>query len=297
MYVIAVVVTYQPGDMTQLLRTLTTQCTRVIVVDNGSRPAGLERLRQVCEQTGAGLVELGDNRGIAAAQNRGIALARSQGAECVLLSDQDSSPAPGMVDQLAAALKEDDSIAAVGPLPVDDSGTGDELVYVDRGWSPKRATPAELTRLRLDVPFLIASGCLIRLAALDDVGAMREDLFIDHVDLEWGVRARNRGWRIVAVPGARLHHSLGDKTVKLPGRRQPVHLHAPVRNYYLMRNTIALVKWTGFPPRWRVRYAYWALKYGVFNALCADHRAERARMLQRGLVDGLRGRLGRFDRS
>ena len=185
-------------------------------------------------------------------------------------------------------------VAAVGPLPTEDRPGGDQLVYQDRGWSPKRATAEELDTDLLEVPFLIASGCLISLDALDAVGGMDESLFIDHVDLEWGLRARRAGYRLYCAPRVPLHHSLGDKSVLLPGRAQPVHVHAPVRNYYLMRNTIILVGRDIMPWRWRVRYCYWALKYAAFNALAVDRLPERRALLWRGFRDGLRGRRGRL---
>ena len=222
----AVVVTYEPGPLGGLLEALAPQCDAVLVVDNGSAAPGLGRAREACAAHGARLIELGENLGIAAAQNRGIAAAREQGAQYVLLSDQDSIPSPTMVAQLLEAIEEDGRIAAVGPLPAEEREGADELVYVDRGWSPKRATKAELARPRLEVAFLIASGCLVRMRALEEIGPMREDLFIDHVDLEWGVRARRAGWRLVAVPAARLAHSLGDEVVRLPGRAQPIHVRA-----------------------------------------------------------------------
>ena len=185
-------------------------------------------------------------------------------------------------------------VAAVGPLPAEDRPGGDQLVYQDRGWSPKRATAEELDTDLLEVPFLIASGCLISLDALDAVGGMDESLFIDHVDLEWGLRARRAGYRLYCAPRVPLHHSLGDESVLLPGRAQPVHVHAPVRNYYILRNTIILVGRDIMPWRWRVRYCYWAVKYAAFNALAVDRLPERRALLWRGFRDGLRGRRGRL---
>ncbi|MBE6483234.1 MAG: glycosyltransferase family 2 protein [Actinomycetaceae bacterium] len=291
----AVIVSYNPPDtMRSLLEALHRQCDGVVVVDNGSGPASLKVLRHICREYGSHLLELGENIGIAAAQNRGITLARSHGADFVLLSDHDSTPAPNMVVLLSEALREDPQVAAAGPLPYEEREGADELVYIDRGWAPKRATREELQQERLDVAFLIASGCLIRMEALDGVGGMREDLFIDHVDLEWGIRARRAGWRLVVVPAARLTHSLGDEVVMLPGRRQPVHVHTPVRNYYILRNTVALIRQRVLPRKWRIRYTYWALKYVAFNAFAVNRRRERQRLMLRAIRDGLRGRLGRL---
>ncbi|MDO4242242.1 MAG: glycosyltransferase family 2 protein [Actinomyces sp.] len=293
--VAAVVVTYHPeDDCAELLEALAEQCRWVIVVDNGSTPEELASVRVACAAVGARLIELGRNTGIAAAQNRGIAEAERLGARWVLLSDDDSAPAEGMVPLLltAFAAPAGGPVAAVGPLVGEGRGGRDQLVYVARRWGPRRATAEELGSRFLEVAFLIASGCLIDLHALREVGPMNEELFIDHVDLEWGLRARRAGYRLLVVPEARMTHSLGDEVVRIPGRRQPVHMHGPVRNYYLARNTVALIRSGLLPVAWRIGYAVWITKYSAFNALAADRRGLRARALAQGLRDGLLGRTG-----
>ncbi|MBE6482883.1 MAG: glycosyltransferase family 2 protein [Actinomyces ruminicola] len=292
--VVAVVVTFDPDhDITGLLQVLDAQCDHVVVVDNGTSADGLSRIETAAAKTQAEVLPLGRNRGIAAAQNVGIARAQDLGASHVLLSDHDSLPAPGMVEQLLSGFDSAAHVAAVGPLPEEDREGGDQLVYVCRRWKPGRATPAELDTDLLEVAFLIASGCLVNVEALKTVGLMDESLFIDHVDLEWGLRARRAGYRLLVAPGAKLHHSLGEDVVMLPGRSQPVHVHGPNRNYYLARNTIALVRRRSLMPwRWRVRYVYWLAKYVAFNGLLPDRSKERRRMLRRGISDGLRGRSG-----
>lgn len=294
--VIAVIITYNPPDDCRgLVESLTTQCG-VIVVDNGSAADTAIRLASACEAVGAQFFGLSTNVGIAAAQNIGIAEAEKMGATHVYLSDHDSHPSPGLISALLEVISEDSRIAAVGPLVAEEREGADELVYMPRKWTPKRATPAELAQPRLDVAFVIASGCLLNLKAFHAIGPMRESLFIDHVDLEWGLRARKAGFRLVVAPDLRLVHTLGDQAVQLPSRKQPVHVHAPFRNYYIVRNTVWLIRTPQIMPwRWRVRYAYWITKYIAFNGLLlSDRRAERRTMLRRGLSDGLRGRLGKL---
>ncbi|MCR2053701.1 glycosyltransferase family 2 protein [Actinomyces bowdenii] len=317
--VAAVVVTYHPdGAAPALIEELSRQCQWVIVVDNGSTGAELEPIRRACGRTGAQLVANGENLGIAAAQNTGIARARDLGARWVLLSDDDSAPRPGMVASLLEAFAASQApaptgaapgsssappgprpgaeppgpTAAVGPLVGEEREGRDQLVYVPRRWGPRRATPQELDQPLLSVAFLVASGCLISMDALDRVGGMNEDLFIDHVDLEWGLRARREGYELYVATRTTMAHSLGDAVVRLPGRAQPIHVHAPVRNYYLARNTIALIGSGLLPMAWRVGYLVWMAKYAAFNALLAPPRRQRARALAQGIAHGLRGRLG-----
>lgn len=294
--VCAIVVTYNTsGDIDELIATLASQCDRVVVVDNGSMPEALARITSACTTNGVDLIALPANMGIADAQNRGIDYARDNDCALALLSDDDSVPPCDMVPRLVDALRceqRDHKVAAVGPLVGELKPGGDQLVYVARRWGPRRATPSELEKSALPVAFLVASGCLIDLAAIDDVGPMNDSLFIDHVDLEWCLRARRRGWVLICSTDIHMGHSLGDETVLLPGRRQPVHIHAPVRTYYLSRNTILLMKSGLLGAAWTIGYAVWLTKYCAFNAVLANMRTERIRMMARGIVDGCRGRTG-----
>lgn len=299
--VVAVVVTYNPGDIAALLASLTEQCAAVVVVDNGSGNSG--KVQECCNETQSTYIGLSENLGIAAAQNIGIEWAREHAASHVLLMDHDSFPAPNMVALLLSALHHNSELGAVGPLAAEDREGSDELVYVAREWKPGRASAEELANDCVEVAFLIASGCLIRMDVLDDVGGMAEELFIDHVDLEWGLRARNAGWTLAVLPAARLHHELGDDVVLLPGRSQPIHVHSPIRNYYLTRNTLWLSRQKSLvPAKWRIRYLWWLVQYIGFNAVVPNlvgkagegtNVSERWNMLTRGVRDGVRGRMGR----
>lgn len=296
--VTAVVVTFHPSvECERLLASLDRQCGKVVVVDNGSTQSELGELRATIARSGIELIELGRNTGIATAQNIGIEQAREGGAQFVLLSDDDSLPADDMVEQLLAGIasvEPDGKVAAVGPLVGEEKAGADQLVYVSRKWGPRRATCEELQKSLVPVAFLIASGCLIRMAAFDVVGPMDDELFIDHVDLQWGLRAKRAGFDLFVVPAARMMHSLGDENVQLPGRTQPIHVHGPIRNYYLARNTVSLIKSGLLPVSWRVGYLVWLLKYAAFNTLLIDQHRERATKIVQGVRDGLRGRGGSF---
>ncbi|WP_421740926.1 glycosyltransferase family 2 protein [Cellulomonas sp.] len=298
--VVAVVVTYHPVvDATRhLLDAVRPQVADLVMVDNGSPAATLAALREAADATRSSLVELGSNRGIAVAQNVGVDRAEALGATHVLLLDQDSVPAPDMVERLVTAMVDGSPdaagrrIAAVGAVATDDRDGEPAFVYRDTRWGPRRTEiPTEPGSL-VEAGFLIASGCLVDLAALRAVGPMAEHYFIDHVDLEWGVRARNAGYALYAVVGAELRHELGDAPQYVPGRERSVHVQSIPRNYYMVRNTVALIRSSALPAGWRVGYAWWITKYVVFYALAVAPRRRRVPLMLRGLSDGIRGRMG-----
>ncbi|MBZ2196411.1 glycosyltransferase family 2 protein [Occultella gossypii] len=297
--VVAVVVTYEPDDepLWALLERLGEQCTAVVVVDNGSAARPVD----ACERAGAELIALPTNEGIAAAQNRGIARSVDLAADFVLLSDQDSLPADDMVARLlegyATASASDAPVAGVGPASADSRAASGEMVYVARRWGPRRAGPQDTrTDGLVEVAFLIASGCLIPADVLERVGTMNGGWFIDHIDLEWGLRARRAGYRLFAAPAAHLSHQLGERVTKVPGRSQLVHVQSVPRTYYMTRNTVLLVRSGLLRPAWRLGYLVWLAKYLAFNSVFVAPRWERIRLMSHGVADGIRGVTGPLHR-
>lgn len=287
-----VIVTYNPNpwQLEQLLTYLLPQVDFTVIVDNGSE--NQRSVRATADRHEAKVFPLSENLGIAAAQNMGIQWAMGRGATHVLLSDQDSIPKRDMVKKLLACLENNnpETVAAVGPVPVDSRGDGedereDALVYSFTTWGPKRReipTSGEV----LEVPFVLASGSLLPVAALRAVGPMNESLFIDHVDLAWCLRAVEMGYRILVCGDATLRHSLGENKMVLPGGRE-VHVQSPARNYYMVRNTLYLMRAPFMPLAWKVGYLPYLTKYLGFYALASIKEKERAKHLLKGLRDGL----------
>lgn len=295
--VIAVVVAYAPRaeGLHALLMRLGPQVRQIVLVDNADAATARQTIAGLARQAVGCPIDylpIGSNSGIAHAQNRGVARAIELGARWALLSDDDSLPAEDMVAALVSAISRPDavSVAAVGAWVEDDRTHSAALVYRDTWLGPRRMARADLALPDTRVAFLVASGCLLNLKLWASIGPMREDFFIDHVDLEWCLRARQAGYSIDVVPAARLGHRLGDRLIR-PWllRRRPVHLHAPARNYYLARNTIRLVLGPLLPAGWRLGYLIWLAKYCAFQSLFVAPRLTRTRLMVKGLADGLRG--------
>lgn len=293
----AIVVTYQP-DILLLRETLSAcrpQVAHLLVVDNGSQQSLLVQLREYCREYGCEILELGDNLGVAAAQNRGIKRAKQKRGTHVLLFDQDSAPFPDMVSQLMAALftlrRDGVRVAAVGPRQVD-RRTGRNTPFVNfRMWGIKRTVCGEHRSMRyVSTDFLISSGSLIPLEVLDAMGLPEEGLFIDNVDMEWCFRVRARGMMLYGVCNAAMWHSVGDQVVGLAGR--VIHRHGPLRQYYIMRNRIALYRRSYSPKAWVFQDFFRMLFKLLVFSLFFSPRRQNIRMMFKGMTDGLRGKMG-----
>ena len=296
MHVLAVAVTYNPDIelLTRVLESVAQQVQHLVVVDNAS--ANAEDVRRLTSAVSAQFIDNTYNLGIASAQNQGIALARNGGFTHVLLLDQDTILAPGVVADLAENLKalEDGQggVAAIGPAYYELNSQRQTKAYLANGLCLSRIPLASKTR-PVASDFIIASGSLIPLAVLERVGGFREDLFIDLVDVEWCFRARAAGYRSFLSPTSGVDHRLGSGTVKLGLRK--IVVHVPIRNYYWVRNALWLARQPYTPLAWRLYFISRCLAFlGTYTTL-ADKKAQRLRLMSRGIRDSLANRLGPLD--
>lgn len=303
----AVIVSFDPeaGKFVPLLERLLGQLDHVIIVDNSPRhnEAALEQILHAnLPLERLSLCRIGDNLGIAAALNIGIGTALDEGADFVLLSDQDSLPAEDMVpnlkiayDRLSAAGV---AVGAVGPTFTDEY-TG--YTYPFQADIPGRFFYGHQvpTTGQPDVEALtlITSGTLVPANVLRDVGGMREDFFIDHVDIEWSHRARSKGYKLYGTGQAKMLQSMGEENLRVWyfGWRFE-STYKPLRIYYRIRNYVALIRLDYIGWRWKLRSAwYWT---GVVYAHVffgpKGARLECLRMAVRGFFDGVRSRMGRY---
>ena len=291
----AVIVSYhpEPAAIASLVGVVAPQVGAVIVLDNASDGDWQAALGLTLSARGGALLGLPRNIGLAAAQNLGIDWARSHGYSYILLLDQDSEPGVGMVASLLAALQELSStgtVAAVGPR-FHDQHENRAAPFVRIGFPLNRKLWCESPTQHIACDFLISSGALIPLDVLDRVGPMDAGLFIDNVDLEWGFRARAKGYALYGVCAATMHHRLGDARRALPFGGQVV-VHGSLRLYYMMRNRLLLYRMPHTPRVWIAQDIPRVLaKLFLFGVLIGP-RPRNLRCMLRGLWDGLRGRDG-----
>ncbi|MBB4315226.1 glycosyltransferase [Roseospira marina] len=287
----AVVVTYNAGPgVGDRLRRLSAQVDAVVVVDNGSDAATVEALRAAAADDPA-LRWIGnpDNRGLAAAQNQGLAAVLGAGFAWVLLMDDDSTPAPDMVAVLAAVeAARPGAFDLLAPrLRYPDIGRVPGFV-TGLGWRVRKA-PAPIQGVLEDPVFVIASGSLIRAAAARAVGPMREDFFIDYLDVDYSFRLRRAGGRIAVAGAAVLDHALGRQSAhRLLGRTVWTSNHTAFRYHAMARNRARLWRgWARVHPGWALQDMA-ALLAQILRVLLweADGRAKAGAIL-RGLWRGL----------
>lgn len=295
MRVLALVTAFRPDErLAAVVRSAAEQCAGVVVVDNtplgepgaepllaGLRSPGAADDADQAPSAGTGPVRVersGRNLGLAGALNLGLTLAGD--ADALLLLDQDSVLPAGLVAALGAHLVADATIGIATPTPWD--------ADADRFLDPRAARRPQLA----DLPVAITSGMLVRRAVVDQVGAFREDFFVDCIDQDYCLRTRRAGWRVVQDRDVRLPHSLGETRWRRFG---PVRLrstqHPTWRLYWAARNGVVLAResWRR-EPLW-VATSLALLGYVAVTVLLYEPpRAARLARMARGARDGWSGR-------
>lgn len=296
----AIIVTYFPNlsFLANQVRTLLAQVDNVVIIDNGSGADFDFSLKKYKGSHNVHLLAQADNLGIAKAQNIGIQFAKKINSEYIIFFDQDSLPGPAMIENLMSAFKKAQSkkltVAAVAPNYRDpDSSELSGFVRIGLFRCQKSYVAPNDSLVEAD--FLIASGTLVPMAVLDSVGDMDSSLFIDHVDTEWCLRAKSKGYRLFGVSNALMTHSLGESRRRFWFLRwRVVSYHKPFRYYYIFRNSINLWKRNYMPLNWKfvdfIRLAQIFFYHGVFSTA----RADNLLMMWRGLKDGVRGVNGKM---
>ena len=241
-----VVVLYRPdAAMLESLIALASRHGNVVAVVNAADAATIGAIAAV-----DGLTSIVNDRnlGVAVAFNQGLERAFGDGADYVMLLDQDSRPDPALPRALVALAEQFQElggrVGAIGPV-VRDRKRPDAVTLADHeSVGPGIARTATL----------ISSGMTIHRNAYRAVGGMWQELFIDHVDHEWSFRAAAAGYAILVATGLPLDHDLGEGGFVLAGRFKPIH-RSPVRHFHIVRNTLWLQRRSFIPRRWRWKEA------------------------------------------
>ncbi len=240
--VTAIVVAYFPESqiITETIQSIYKQVSQVLIIDNTPNGSNVfQNLKLLREDNNIKLITLNQNTGIAHAQNVGIKKALEDKADFVLLSDQDTFYPSDYVDEMLEAyykLANREKVAAIAPNVSNVNCEGRKQIFIQfNGIFNKRIYFQNGCH---EITEVMASGMIIPSRVFNDIGFMDEELFIDWVDLEWGWRAKAKGYKLIGCNDVVIRHHSGEVVIKI-GRRLYT-TWPPIRHYYIVRNMIHL---------------------------------------------------------
>lgn len=226
----AVIVNYNAGMLlTACVQEVMAQTGQTIVVDNASTDTSLTELeRNFPEKNRLKIIRLSRNQGFAAGCNIGLEAATTP---FILFINPDCRLNPSAVTRLHQVMEEDKQNGMTGGrlLNPDGSEQGGSRRAVPTPWRALvRATglyrlarffPAlffdfhlhrqPLPSSPIEVEAISGALMLVRRAAIKEVGQWDEGYFLHCEDLDWCMRFRQKGWKILFVPDVEILHYQG----------------------------------------------------------------------------------------
>jgi rhamnosyltransferase len=282
----AVIVSYNPSsDVLANIAALRSQVDSIVVIDNGSSEQSLTMLRHGRSESDFELIENGSNLGIAVALNFGVREGKARGCSWVALFDQDSTVESGFIELLLKTYESTPNSSRVGIVCP---------AYLDKQTGIILPLPRSRAGEIVATP---TSGSLIPIELFDKLGNFNESLFMDYVDVEFSLRSRRAGYRIVQSPKAILKHSMGRITRhRLFGRSFTSTNHSAARRYYITRNRLRLLASFLGDWSWSPKETKSAILETVKILLVEQDRLAKLKSIVLGFADALGGRMGkRFD--
>ena len=246
----AIIVNYNAGELLRSCVDSLLNCPleiEIIVLDNASTDGSLDALLGLtCVQ----IIKNPVNVGFAAACNSG---ARVASAQFLLFLNPDCFFKQGTLARLLEAVLVDDRVGMAGGCLTNLDGTEQAggrravptpwrsfvhafgLVRFSDRW-PRLFFNFHLHKQPLpdhniEVEAISGACMLVKRVAMADVGPWDEGYFLHCEDLDWCMRFRQKGWKILFVPSARVTHALG-----VSSRSRPIfvewHKHKGMTRFY-----------------------------------------------------------------
>ena len=226
---------------------------RPLIVDNGSTDGSPDAIRAAFPAVE--VIANEDNLGFARASNIGIEHALQQGADYVLLLNNDTLVDKRLLTELVAVGESDSQIGMLVPkIYYPSTGSGRSHGEKGRLWSagaqwrrfPPRVTIIGFGRedgpaysIQREVDYATGCAMLVKRDVFDRVGMFDPAFFMYHEDYDFSARVRRGGYRIVYVPQAVMWHKVSASTGE----------ESPLKWYYLGKYIAPFYFKNCWPPR------------------------------------------------
>lgn len=210
----------------------------VLLVDNGSTDGSVEYFRE--QYPTLPLIENKANLGYAGGNNAGIEIAIGELADYILLLNNDTIVDPGFLDELVTVAESSDSIGIVGPMVyyydnpglINSAGSKmNWLLSLGNNIGLGTIDCGQYHDVR-EVDAVTGCALLIKAGVVEQIGPLDSRFFILLEDIDWCLRAKKHGYKIMFCPDAIVYHkeSCSIRKVSITGL------------YYSHRNRILIMK-------------------------------------------------------
>lgn len=192
----------------------------ILVLDSQSRDETAEMIKSDWPE--ARFFPFKENTGYAKIVNVGL---REAKGDYLIVLNADLMPEKDSLSKMLDYLSANPGVGLLGPQLLNFNGTVQDscfrfhrpvtILYRRTFWGRTEAGARELARFVMkdvdkrsiqEADWLLGAALMLRREALKDVGPMDERFFLYFEDTDWCRRFREKGWRVIYFPDARMHH-------------------------------------------------------------------------------------------
>lgn len=291
-----IVVTYNRRTLLEhcleVLGSQTTQLQSIIIIDNASTDDTEYWFYQSLYANNPKFIylKLLNNTGGAGGFSSGLKYAQENGYDWAWIMDDDARPELDAFESLMATSPTPENI--YGSIAVCGKNTSWQTSLMNTNSITTTNKVADIPTLA-EVTFLPFLGLLIHSSTIEKIGLPDSDFFIAGDDLEYCLRARKAGLKIMVAGQSRIHHSKAEiHTSNLFGFKLDRLKIPPWKNYYNTRNKILIAKkYHGF--RLLTETLPGILMRLFINLLFEPQKLAHLHAVTTGIFDGILGLKGK----
>lgn len=258
----SVIILYNPDlEVNQRIDFISNECDKIIVVINSDFYMVTKNFNF---KNNVHLIYLESNIGLAKALNIGIKECLNDvRCDFICMFDQDTIPPKNSIKLIIEKFSiSDEKIGAIGHS-------------LNLGNSIEKF---------IEVQDILTSGTIVPRNVFEDIGLMDENLFIDYIDYEWCLRARDHRYKIYTASEFLLIHKLGDKSINFGLFKKPFHLNN-IRHYYIIRNALILINRSYTPFLWKIKHFFKTAYRIPIYILYSTDKVQKALLIFRAIKD------------
>lgn len=269
-----VILYYPPKDIMTNINSYIDVLNELIIWDNtpgGCRidSPGKENIRQM---------GINENVGIGTALNEAVKYATANGFTHLLTMDQDSGFVDEDCNKYIDIIKQANLQAIFAP---------NYLIHGQKLYEEQISF--------IETETTMTSGSIYPVNIFDKIGLFREDFFIDAIDIEFCLRAKQNGIPTLIIPAVYLSHQAGyqKKKYKFLWKTFYPNEYSAERSYYIVRNGLVSKKLYPYAEYWKGYLYYWFYKRIFFVILYENHKLSKLKGLIRGYIHGKKEKTGK----
>lgn len=237
---------------------------QIIVVDNGSTDGSITAIKKKFPKVE--VVEIGRNLGFAGGNNVGVKKAIEDGADFVLVLNNDTTADENLLVHFIEALDNNKDVGILSPM-----------IYFSQGYEyhKERYSKAEQGKViwyaggvidwdnvlaanygvddtdigqyenEREIDFATGACMFIRREVLEKFGMFNEKYYLYLEDADFSQRVKNAGYKVIFVPQAKVWHKVS----------QSSGIGSSLNDYYITRNRLLF----------GLKYAPWRAKLALFK--------------------------------